>query len=75
MGGRLLLVLQEQRVSQAELARRVGIKQQSIQKLCSNESARTGYVAEIAEALNICPFWLATGEGLKTPLAGPGRRR
>ena len=67
LGGRLSQVLHEQGLSQSELARRVGVKPQSIQHLCQKKTKRSAYVAEIAEALNVCPFWLATGIGEKAP--------
>ena len=72
MGKRLQMVLDEQDMSQAELGRRIGVAPQSIQKLCSGESKKTRYTAEIAEVLNICPTWLATGDGLQTPWDGLG---
>ncbi len=72
LGDRLVQVLDEQHVSQAELARRVGVKQQTIQKLCTNRSARSAYVAEIARALNISAYWLATGAHVRQPWGSIG---
>jgi len=50
-------------VSQSELARRIGIKQQSISQICSGKTARSRYTPQIAEALEISGKWLATGQG------------
>ncbi len=50
--------------SQAELARQAGIKQQSVQYLCSNEKAQgSKYTTVFAEILNVSAGWLATGKG------------
>jgi len=50
-------------ISQVELARNVGIKQQSIQYLCSGKAAGSKHTAKIAQILGVRPQWLATGEG------------
>lgn len=50
-------------ISQSELARRIGIKQQSISQISSGKSARSRYTTQIAEALGINVHWLATGDG------------
>jgi len=71
-GERLAHAIQESGISQAELARQVGISQQAIQRMCKNGAERSSYVAEIAECLNICPFWLATGVGLTKPWGSLG---
>ena len=60
---RLIYALQVTGVSQSELARRIGIKQQSISQICSGKSARSRYTTQIAEALGISSHWLATGDG------------
>ncbi|MDA3922734.1 MAG: hypothetical protein PF501_18960 [Salinisphaera sp.] len=49
-------------MSQAELARRVGLKAQAIQYLCKKGSgSRKSY--EIAQALRVSVDWLTTGKG------------
>ncbi|HFQ5443035.1 TPA: LexA family protein [Vibrio vulnificus] len=50
-------------VTQSELARRIGIKQQSVSQICSGKSVRSRYTMQIAEALCISANWLATGSG------------
>lgn len=65
MGIRIRQVLEQRGITQAELARLVGVKQQTISYLC--DPARPGqtsrYVVKIADALGINPIWLQTGEG------------
>lgn len=60
---RLKHALKLTKVSQSELARRIGIKQQSISQICSGRSTRSRYTMQIAEALEVNAHWLATGEG------------
>jgi SOS-response transcriptional repressor LexA len=60
---RLNHALQLTGVTQSELARRIGIKQQSISQICSGKSARSRYTMQIAEALRVNAHWLATGDG------------
>lgn len=64
-GERVRLLLQERGISQAELARRVGTKQQTISYLVKgNGAAQTSrYSAKIADILGVNPLWLQTGEG------------
>lgn len=42
-------------LTQAELADKVGIAQQTIEKIENGKVSRTGYLREIAEALNVVP--------------------
>jgi transcriptional regulator with XRE-family HTH domain len=63
---RLLWAMKEAKLtSQSELARRVGVKPQSIQHLLDpNKNAQgSSHTARIAEELNVSANWLATGEG------------
>ncbi|WP_051709940.1 LexA family protein [Andreprevotia chitinilytica] len=55
-------------VSQSELARAVGIKQQSIQYLCdlSKHARGSKYTTEIARHLQVSPEWLSNGGGHST---------
>jgi transcriptional regulator with XRE-family HTH domain len=66
-GERVRLLLLEKRISQAELARQVGTKQQTISYLVkSNGAAQTSrYCAQIANVLKVNSLWLQTGEGNK----------
>lgn len=72
LADRLKFALARKGISQSELARRIGIKPQAIQYLCSGRGHKSGYIAEIARELEIRPHWLATGQG---PMeAEPGER-
>lgn len=52
-------------MTQAELARAVGTKQQTISYICAAEHEATAsrYTIKIAELFGVNPNWLATGEG------------
>lgn len=50
-------------MSQAELARRVGAKQQTIQYLCSSAAKKSSLTVQIAAELSVDALWLATGKG------------
>ncbi len=63
LSNRLNHALQLTEVTQSELARRIGIKQQSISQICSGKSARSRYTMQIAQALCVNAHWLATGDG------------
>lgn len=65
LGTRVKQMLKEKGMTQAELARLVGVKQQTISYICSAESpAQTSrYSSQIANALGINPVWLTTGQG------------
>lgn len=61
---RLEYALKLANTSQAELARQAGIKQQSIQYLCSSPKARgSKYTTVFAKVLDVNAEWLATGKG------------
>ncbi|MGB1876236.1 MAG: XRE family transcriptional regulator [Rhodospirillaceae bacterium] len=49
--------------SQAELASRIGVKQQSIDQLESGKVSRPRYIVELAESLNVPMDWLRHGKG------------
>lgn len=68
---RLLYALERANMSQSELARVVGIKPQSVQYLCSNNSGgtRSRFITEIAITLGVRPEWLLAGE---EPMEGTG---
>lgn len=61
LGERLAQRLAELRLSQAELARRIGVKQPSIAALISGKSQRTRHLHAIAKVLETSPEYL-TGE-------------
>jgi SOS-response transcriptional repressor LexA len=52
-------------MSQSQLARLVGVKQQTISYICSPESpaSTSRYATQIAAALGVNPVWLQTGDG------------
>lgn len=59
--------------SQAELADRIGVKQQSIDQLESGKVSRPRYIVELAESLNVPMDWLRHGKGqvhLSRPTGG-----
>lgn len=60
---RLRAALANAGMSQSELARRINIKPQSVQYLCSGKAHGTTHAVAIASALNISPYWLLSGEG------------
>ena len=64
---RLTSLMYEKGISQAELARLIGIKQPSVFKILSGETRNPKKILEIATALNVDPHWLKTGEGDPAP--------
>ena len=64
---RLTSLMNEKGISQAELARLIGIKQPSVFKILNGETRNPKKILEIATALNVDPHWLKTGEGDPDP--------
>lgn len=64
---RLTALMVEKGLSQAELARMIGVKQPSIFKILSGQTLNPKNILEIATALNVDPHWLKTGEGDPDP--------
>ena len=64
---RLTSLMYEKGISQAELARLIGIKQPSVFKILNGETRNPKKILEIATALNVDPHWLKTGEGDPDP--------
>jgi transcriptional regulator with XRE-family HTH domain len=62
-GERLKYALHLRDVSQAELARVIGVKQQAIYLLCAGKSGGTKHAFSIARYLRIDPEWLILGNG------------
>lgn len=56
---RLASLMREQNVSQSELARRVGVSQQTIGKLVTGASSGSRHIGRIAEELQTTPAYLA----------------
>jgi transcriptional regulator with XRE-family HTH domain len=67
LGSRIKQVLSEREMSQAELARLVGVKQQTISYICSHEggAGTSRYAMKIADVLGVNPLWLQSGKGGK----------
>lgn len=65
LGARIRKVLEEKHITQSQLARLVGVKQQTISYICSPDSPATTsrYATKIAQALGVNPAWLQHGEG------------
>ncbi|MEG3638058.1 LexA family protein [Magnetococcus sp. PR-3] len=63
LGDRLCQALDQAGMSQSELARRVGIRPQTVQHVCAGHTKRSGYTAEFAQVLGVRPEWLAIGKG------------
>lgn len=73
LGTRVKRMLKLKGMTQAELARIVGVKQQTISYICSeaNPAQTSRYSAQIASALGINPVWLQTGQGDPNDLTVP----
>lgn len=52
----------ELNLTQAELAARAGMKQQSLQKIEAGETKRPRFILELATALQCDPAWLMSGQ-------------
>lgn len=65
LGARIRRVLAEKNLSQAQLARLVGVKQQTISYICATDSpaSTSRYATKIAQVLGVNPSWLQSGEG------------
>jgi SOS-response transcriptional repressor LexA len=66
-GNRIKQVLHEKGLSQSQLARLVGVKQQTISYICAPDSpsSTSRYASKIASVLGVNPAWLQSGEGGK----------
>jgi SOS-response transcriptional repressor LexA len=60
---RLRSAIKDQQTTQSELARKLGVQHQQIQAVCSGKIKRPTNIVEMAEILNISPFWLQSGKG------------
>lgn len=61
VGERLLLARKWAGLTQAKLAKKVGMDQAAVSQLETGESLRTTYVAELAHACGVSTDWLALG--------------
>lgn len=64
VGERLLLARKWAGLTQAKLAKKVGMDQAAVSQLETGESLRTTYVAELAIACGVSTDWLALGQGV-----------
>lgn len=62
-GERLKKARLHAKLSQAELAERAKVSQANISKLENGDATGSEYTVQLAVACNVCPIWLATGEG------------
>jgi phage repressor protein C with HTH and peptisase S24 domain len=67
IGGRCAAKREEMGLSQAGLARRIGVKPQSIQQLEAGQVEHPHYLLELARALGERPEWLLYGEAAGPP--------
>lgn len=66
---RLKYCLKLYSITQSELARRIDVKPQIIQYLCTKNIKSSRFTFELAEALEVDYTWLSTGEGsMKQPI-------
>lgn len=61
LGQRVKTAREMRGMSQSELARRVGVRAQSIQDIEARDAVRTKYLLEISDALEVRPTWLQFG--------------
>jgi transcriptional regulator with XRE-family HTH domain len=74
IGDRIKQVRLRQRMTQTELARRVGVSGATVADLESNVEDGTAYVAKFSYVLGVTPLWLTEGKG--EPHAGvPAARK
>ncbi|MGH1371154.1 MAG: LexA family protein [Cellvibrionaceae bacterium] len=62
-GKRLKQALSNRGIGQSELARRAGIKPQSVQYLCAGKGQGSTHTNAFAKILGVDPDWLASGVG------------
>ncbi|MBS8942801.1 helix-turn-helix transcriptional regulator [Escherichia coli] len=58
---------EEMNMSQAQLAKKVGMRQQSLQAIEAGTTKRPRYLFELASALHCDPKWLLYGETPSQP--------
>lgn len=62
---------QQLNLSQADLAKRVGVSQQAINSLETGLTERSRHIAQIARALDVTVDYLLDGDGTPAPAASP----
>jgi transcriptional regulator with XRE-family HTH domain len=66
IGTRIKTLRKAEKLSQGELAKKIGVAQSLIAYLESGNGTGTTHIASIARALNVDAHWLETGEGSQT---------
>lgn len=74
IGERIREARKRAKLTQKQLATKVGISQGALSELETGESEGTTYVASFAAALGVNALWLETGKGLPGPGAVDVRR-
>lgn len=67
IGERVLKIRTERKLSQAKLAKEVGVTQQLIGQIENGENQGTKHIVRIAAALGVSVLWLESGEGEPEP--------
>ena len=62
LGNRVKEIREAKKLSQAELAEKVGVSQQAIGLLEQRNSKSSKFLVELANALEVSPEWLKTGK-------------
>ena len=63
MPERLEYVLKQSGWSQSELARRTGVKQQTISRMCTGQTQNSRCLVTVCQELGVNPEWLSSGVG------------
>ena len=71
MKDRIRIAREQANLTQAELAEKIGIKQQSVFKIESGDTKNPRNLEKIANVLGVDLNWLLTGEGLMYPNKSP----
>jgi transcriptional regulator with XRE-family HTH domain len=67
IGERVRQARLEKRMTQGDLAAKVGIRQPTLSELEKGDSNSTSHIAKLAAALGVSALWLETGRGQKFP--------
>lgn len=62
IGDRLILVLDEKKLTQQDLALMIEVEQPTISRICNNLTKKSKYLPEIAKVLKVDLNWLMTGQ-------------
>lgn len=66
-GDRLKAALKHAQLTQQQLADKAGIKQQSVQYMCSSKSRGSRHTSQIAKILGVSASWLSANDGEMLP--------